>query len=145
MSSPAAIVLLFGLFGGGPVAPVNVDKAGVALHGYDPVSYFEQSAPLKGDAKLAYSWNGASWWFATAADRKKFVENPQAFAPQYGGYCAKAVSENNTADIDPLAYMVVDDKLYLNYSPKIQKVWEKDIPGRIAKADANWPGLQRKP
>ena len=57
----------------------------------------------------------------------------------------RAVSENDTADIDPLAYMIVDDKLYLNYSPKIQKVWEKDIPGRIAKADANWPGLQRKP
>jgi YHS domain-containing protein len=145
MSRLAAIVLLFGLFGDGKVAPVNVDKAGVALHGYDAVSYFERSAPVKGDAKLAYAWHGATWWFATAEDRKKFVEKPESFAPQYGGYCAKAVSENNTADIDPLAYMIVDDKLYLNYSPKIQKVWQQDIPGRIAKADANWPGLQRKP
>jgi YHS domain-containing protein len=144
MSKLAAALLLLGLFGGGGVTPVNVDKAGVALHGYDPVSYFEGS-PRRGDAKLAYTWKGATWWFATAEDRKKFVEKPEAYAPQYGGYCAKAVSENDTADIDPLAYKVVNGKLYVNYSPKIQKVWEKDIPGRIAKADANWPGLQKKP
>ena len=79
----------------------------------------------------------------TAEDRKKFAQNKGMYMPQFGGYCAKAVSENDTADIDPLAYKIVDGKLYLNYSPKIQKVWEQDIPGRIARAEKYWPTLHK--
>jgi YHS domain-containing protein len=117
------------------VAPINTDK-GVALHGYDAVSYFEKPAPQEGSEQFSYSYDGATWLFASAENRKKF-------APQFGGYCAKAVSENKTADIDPLSYKIVDGKLYLNYDAKIQKVWEQDIPGRIARAEKNWPGLHK--
>jgi len=105
------------------------------------VTYFSGAAPQKGSDRFPYSWKGATWYFVSAENRKKFAQTPEAFAPQYGGYCAKAVSENNTADIDPLAYKIVNGKLYVNYDAKIQKVWEADIPGRIAKADGYWPAL----
>jgi hypothetical protein len=113
------------------VPPINADKNGVALHGYDPVTYFEKQAPEK----------GATWMFVSPENRKKFAKSPDAFAPQFGGYCAKAVSENNIADVDPLAYKVIDGKLYLNYDAKVQKLWEQDIPGRIANAEKYWPNL----
>ena len=77
-----------------------------------------------------------------SADRTS--ADPGKYAPQYGGYCAKAVSENTTADIDPEAWKIVDGKLYLNYSEKIQKLWEEDMPGRISRADANWSKLVGK-
>ncbi|HUC42852.1 MAG TPA: YHS domain-containing (seleno)protein [Candidatus Sulfotelmatobacter sp.] len=121
--------------------PLFNQKGGAALHGYDPVTYFSGAAPQKGSDRFPYSWKGATWYFVSAENRKKFAQTPEAFAPQYGGYCAKAVSENNTADIDPLAYKIVNGKLYVNYDAKIQKVWEADIPGRIAKADGYWPAL----
>ncbi|MEO1370237.1 MAG: YHS domain-containing (seleno)protein, partial [Acidobacteriota bacterium] len=65
----------------------------------------------------------------------------EAYAPQYGGYCAWAVAQGSTAGIDPESWKIVDGKLYLNYSPKIQKRWEADIPGHIEAADKSWPGL----
>ena len=113
----------------------------MALHGYDAVTYFESDKPLPGSEAFAYSFDGAAWRFVSAENRKKFAQNHDKYMPQYGGYCAKAVSENDTADIDPLAYKIVEGKLYLNYSMKVQKLWEEDIPGRIAKANAYWPGL----
>jgi YHS domain-containing protein len=137
----AAGLALAGTPAGQKVAPVNADKNGVALHGYDPVTYFEMDAPRKGAEQFSYNWKGATWMFVSAENRKKFATTPEAFAPQFGGYCAKAVSENNTADVDPLAYKVVGGKLYLNYDAKVQKLWERDIPGRIASAEKNWPNL----
>ena len=128
---------------GKKVAPVNVDS-GVALHGYDPVTYFEKDKPEKGLEAYSYSWKGATWRFVSADDRKKFAQHPEMYAPQYGGYCAKAVSENHTADTDPFAYKIVDGKLYLNYDAKVQQLWEQDIPGRVANADKNWPELQQQ-
>jgi YHS domain-containing protein len=125
------------------VDPVNTDRKGVALHGYDAVSYFEEDGPEKGSPQFSYSYGGATWLFSSAENRKRFAENEGMYMPQFGGYCAKAVSENDTADVDPLAYKVVDGKLYLNYDARIQKVWEKDIPGRIAKAEKYWPGLHK--
>ena len=126
---------------GSQVAPLNTDKKGLALHGYDAVSYFEQDKPQPGSETFAYTFMGATWRFVSAENRKQFAQNHEMYLPQFGGYCAKAVSENDTADVDPLAYKIVNGKLYLNYDLKVQKLWEKDIPGRIAKAEVNWPGL----
>jgi hypothetical protein len=85
---------------------------------------------------------GATWRFASAEHRDRFAVDPERYAPQYGGYCAWAVSQGYTAKIDPAAWKIVDDKLYLNYSKDVQSQWSSDIPGNIAKADANWPGIK---
>jgi hypothetical protein len=128
---------------GSKTSPFNIDKKGVALHGYDVVSYFDSPAPLLGSDTISYNFMGATWKFSSAENRKKFAQARMKYLPQYGGYCAKAVSENKLVDIDPLAYKIVDGKLYLNYDMKVQKIWEEDISGRIAKADANWPALRQ--
>ena len=70
-----------------------------------------------------------------------FDADPEKFAPQYGGYCAYAVSKGATAPTDPNAWTVYDDKLYLNFSTDVRSIWQEDKPGNIAKADANWPGV----
>ena len=141
MLALAALSIAGSALAGTKVAPVNVDKKGLALHGYDPVTYFEQDRPQPGSETFAYIFMGATWRFVSTENRKKFAQNQDMYIPQFGGYCAKAVSENDTADVDPLAFKIVNGKLYLNYDPKVQKIWEKDIPGRIAKAEANWPEL----
>jgi hypothetical protein len=83
----------------------------------------------------------AKWYFASAANRDLFKVDPEKYAPQYGGYCAYAVPQGQTADIDPNAWKIVDGKLYLNYDPEIQKKWLQDIPGYTRKADVNWPAV----
>jgi len=142
MLALAALSIAGSALAGTKVAPVNVDKKGLALHGYDPVTYFEQDRPQPGSETFAYIFMGATWRFVSTENRDKFAQNQDMYIPQFGGYCAKAVSENDTADVDPLAFKIVNGKLYLNYDPKVQKLWEEDIPGRIAKAERNWPGLQ---
>jgi YHS domain-containing protein len=123
------------------VTPVNSTLLGWAIKGYDPVAYFTQSEPVKGRGAHSYEWMGATWYFASAENMELFAGDPEKYAPQYGGYCAYAVSQGYTAKIDPDAWRIVDDKLYLNFSLKVQKIWEKDIPGYIAKAGVNWPQI----
>jgi len=137
----AALALAGIAVAGSKATPFNVDKKGVVLHGYDVVSYFDDVAPVLGSQSISYAYMGATFRFSSAENRKKFIQAKSKYLPQYAGYCAKAVSENKLADIDPLAYKIVEGKLYLNYDMSVQKVWEQDIPERIAKGDANWPGL----
>lgn len=118
---------------------VVFSEDGLAIRGADPVAYFTQGNYVIGQADYAYEWGGVTWQFASIENRDAFAANPEQYAPQYGGFCAWAVSQGYTAPIDPNAWKIVDGKLYLNYNQDVQKNWEKDIPGNIAKANANWP------
>ncbi len=115
-----------------------------ALKGYDPVSYFTDGKPAKGDKAHAYDWKGATWLFTSAEHRELFVADPERYAPQYGGYCAWAVSQGYTASGDPTVWYIVDDKLYVNYNKKVGKTWSKDPQGFIALANQNWPNVLSK-
>lgn len=145
----AALAVLFSAAAAATAAaetlpPVNVDRHGAAVHGYDVVAYFEAGAPVKGDPAVDYEWNGATWWFSTQKNLALFRGKPEKYAPRYGGYCAWAVSRGYTADIDPDVWTIHGDRLYLNYNSKFQKKWSKDIPGNISRGDANWPGVLEK-
>jgi len=115
-----------------------------AIRGYDPVAYFDQKGPVKGSKQFSHPWRGATWYFASAENRDKFVAEPERYAPRYGGYCAYAVAEGYTADIDASAWSIVDGRLYLNYSLRIRERWNKDIPGYIRKAETNWPAVLQR-
>ncbi|MBP5856133.1 YHS domain-containing protein [Marivibrio halodurans] len=116
---------------------------GVAIEGTDPVAYFTESRPVEGSSDFSVEWNGAEWHFASAENRALFEADPEKYAPAYGGYCAWAVSQGKTAGIDPEAWKIVDDRLYLNYNESVQSTWEEDIPGNIRKADENWPVIEK--
>jgi YHS domain-containing protein len=119
------------------------EKNGVALRGYDPVAYFQEHKPVPGSAQYTSAYLGSQFQFASAANRDLFMAKPEKFAPQYGGYCAYGMAKGYKASIDPAAFTVVGDKLYLNYSETVRSQWLTDIPGYIRKADANWPEVQK--
>jgi YHS domain-containing protein len=112
-----------------------------AIRGYDPVAYFTVGEPTKGSDQYSFEWEGETFKFTNAENLAIFKADPGKYAPRYGGYCAYAVSEGYTASTVPKAWAIVDDRLYLNYSLEVRKRWAKDIPGRIAAADKNWPGV----
>lgn len=139
-----ALVLAWALAGDAAAAldPINQTTfGGVAIDGWDPVAYFTDGKPVEGSKAYSFEWNGATWRFASAAHRDLFAQAPEKYAPQYGGYCAWAVSQGYTADIDPEAWKIEDGRLFLNYSLEVQKKWAADLPGNVAKGDANWPKL----
>ena len=112
-----------------------------ALGGYDPVAYFKDGKPVKGKSDVTYEWKGVTWRFANEANRDAFKATPEAYAPQYGGYCAFAVAQGSTAKGDPTVWKIVNGKLYLNYDKGVQREWERDVPGNVTKADKNWPSV----
>lgn len=121
--------------------PKVYTENGVALDGQDVVAYFTQSAVVKGSAQYAHRWQGARWLFSSKANRDLFAKNPGKYAPQYGGYCAKAAAGGVLATTVPTAWEVRDGKLYLNYSADAQKEWKQDTASKIVKANANWPKI----
>jgi YHS domain-containing protein len=123
---------------------LNVDRHGLALHGYDPVAYFTQSKAVKGDKNITSTYQGATYRFASQEDKETFEKDPAKYEPQFGGFCGYAVSDNHTADIDPEAFIVKDDRLILQYSKKVLKMWNQDPENRLKRADANWPGIADK-
>lgn len=149
MRAPAwlsAVVMTLTLAAGSAWAaePVNTNGSPLALGGYDVVAYFTEGKPVAGQAGHEAHWNGARWRFASTDNRERFLKEPERFAPRYGGYCAYAVSRGYTAPVAPEAWRIVDSKLYLNYSKDVQKLWEREIPANIKKADTNWPGVLAK-
>lgn len=122
-------------------AEIFAGPGNLAINGHDPVAYFKEGKPVAGVDAYSFEWKGANWRFANAENLRAFVASPEKYAPQYGGYCAYAVSRGAIAPTDPTAFTVVDGKLYLNYSREVRAIWVKDIAGNLAKANANWPGV----
>ena len=123
---------------------LNLDKTGVAIQGYDPVAFFTDSKPVKGDQKFLIKHDGAIYFFASKEHKDLFKANPAKYTPEFGGYCAYGVSRNKLVEIDVDAFQIVDGKLLLQYSKGVRDDFNKDTKGNLAKADANWVGLLDK-
>jgi YHS domain-containing protein len=119
-------------------------KDGVALEGYDPVSYF-RNAPAKGKKDLRFTYNGATYLFSTGENLAEFRANPGRYEPAYGGWCAYAMGDSGEkVKVDPETYKIVDDRLYLFYNfwgNNTLKSWNKDESRLRAAADRNWDNL----
>jgi YHS domain-containing protein len=118
---------------------VNTNREGIALQGYDAVSFFTDGKPVKGDSEHSVTWRGATYLFASAEHEAAFQQDPAKYEPQFGGFCAWAVSRGYTAKIDISTWQVVGDRLIFNYSRDVQKRFNQDVAGNLAKADQNWP------
>ena len=121
--------------------PEIFSNNGVAIRGYDPVAYFVAGEAQKGSKSFETTYKGTIWRFVNAENLSRFTSEPKKYTPQYGGYCAWAVSLGYTASIVPEAFRIVDGKLYLNYSLRVQAQWEADRDNRIILANQNWPAV----
>lgn len=147
----ALIVSVLSLFAA--LAPANGVRAGtplfhaesgVAIGGYDAVAYFTEGLAVPGRPDIQLEWKGTIWRFVSEANRDRFEANPRAYAPQYGGYCAYALSRGYLDRADPRAWKIVNGKLYLVHSFEMFRIWARDIPGNLALAEANWPMLLKR-
>jgi len=128
-----------GVFGGKTL--VFTDKKGVALEGYDPVSYFTDGKPVKGDKKIEATFNGALYHFVSQEHRATFEKDPVKYAPAYGGFCGYAASVGKVRPANPLIWSIVDRQLIVQHTKGADELWQKDVAGNKAKADRYWPLL----
>ena len=137
-------LLATALLAGAAAADVSTgtDDNDVVLAGHDAVAYFTEGKPVAGSAKYTALHEGAIYRFASAANRDRFRADPARYAPVYGGYCAYGTALGNKFLVDGKAFEIVDGRLYVNKNLKVYETWRKDIPGNIAKAEANWPRIR---
>ncbi|MEM7218587.1 MAG: YHS domain-containing (seleno)protein [Pseudomonadota bacterium] len=120
---------------------VFADTTG-AVRGVDVVAYHSLAAgapAVRGDPAITFEYMGATWRFASIENRELFSADPARYAPQYGGYCAFAVSHGFTKSVDPDLWHIVDGKLYLNFNKRADRKWLRNRDAAIGRADSNWP------
>lgn len=115
---------------------------GVALEGYDPVSYFLGPDPVLGSSDFTYAWGGVPWYFASEANRDVFARNPEIYAPQYGGHCLTSLSRGYLSDGKPRLYAIKQMKLYLFYSVANREAFLQSGDTIVVAADQNWDKLR---
>lgn len=121
---------------------MSADANDLAIKGYDPVAYFTQSQPVKGQQQFTATYKNTIYQFSSAKNRNLFKASPVKYAPQYGGFCAFGVTKGRKFETDPTAWRVVDGKLYLNLNHDVQKDWLKDIPGYITVGNSTWKTIR---
>jgi len=141
------VALLFGTLQlrGQTKPTVSVDENGLALRGYDPVAYFTEGKAVKGDLKFSASYGGASYEFKSSENKAAFEKDPAKYTPQYGGYCAMAMTMGKLEAADPNFFLVHDGKLLVQRNEKAHMMFMKDPSGNHQKADQQWAKLQEGP
>lgn len=122
----------------------NVDKTGIILDGYDPVAFFTDNKPVKGSEQFKYTYDEAIYHFASQEHLDLFKKDPEKYKPQYGGWCAYAVSLGRVAPIDVNTFSIVNDRLFIQHNQRAVNGWNKDVPGNIVLADKYWPAVSGK-
>lgn len=122
----------------------NVDKSGVILDGYDPVAFFTDNKPVKGSEQFQHTYDEAIYHFASQEHLDLFKKNPEMYKPQYGAWCAYAVSLGRVAPIDVNTFSVVNGRLFIQHNQRAVNGWNKDVPGNIILADKYWPAVSGK-
>ena len=140
----AVLLFAFAFSVSAQAAPKNVDNTGKALQGYDPVAFFTDKKPVKGQPTIHSTVGGAKYYFATEEHKKMFDKSPSKYEPAYGGWCAWGVVKGDKVKIDPNAFQIANGRLLLQYNNSVRNTFNKDIQGNVKKADANWPEVSKK-
>jgi len=128
----------------------NVGTDGLALSGYDPVSYFPEGGgtPAVGEPSLQAEHEGRRYRFASSANRDRFVADPARYEPAYGGWCTYAVANGYKFEVDPESYLIEDGRLLLFYRGMLgdarAELGKEGVTDGVRKADGNWPALARE-
>ena len=115
--------------------------SGVALDGYDPVTYFTEPQPVPGLPDFEYYWGGVAWYFASAANRDVFKRAPDFYAPQHGGYCEMSLARGFLSDGKPQIFAIEGMKLYLFYSNANREAFLMASEQALADAESHWDEL----
>ncbi len=130
--------------GAPPRALLNVDEKGVAIAGYDPTAYFLDGKPRQGNASIARTYQGATYFFVDYDHKNAFEKEPSKYVPQFGGFCGYAAAINKVSTVNPELWQIQNGRLVLQHTPEAFRLFNEDASGNYAKAERNWPGLSHR-
>jgi len=122
---------------------VTNPRTGLAIDGFDPVSYFLDAAAAPGRAEFEFTYRGVVWRFRNPGNRAAFMEDPAGYEPQFGGYDPVAIGHGVPTPGNPLIWLIAEQKLYLFYSPEAQAEFKTDGERLLPQAAARWPDVTK--
>lgn len=137
------LIVLFVAFTATSIYAQTNQKNGIAIQGYDPVAYFENAKAIEGKKEITAKYNDVTYLFSSEKNKALFLKNPAQYEPQFGGYCAYGMSNGYKAPVQPEAFTIVGNKLYLNYNLEVKEMWSKEQAARIEKAIKNWEKIKK--
>jgi YHS domain-containing protein len=120
-----------------PLGSAGAQQVPLAIKGYDPVAYFTDGRPVRGQPDIEYEWDDDRYWFSNAEHRDLFKADPARYAPQFGNFCAMALSKGELVEANPENWLITDGKLYIFGKPEGPKLFQKDLAGSVTKANQN--------
>jgi hypothetical protein len=122
------------------------DETALAIKGYDPVAYFTTGSPARGLPDIDYQWDEQRYLFANVAHRDLFKADPLRYAPQFGNFCAMALTKGELDEANPENWLINDGKLYIfgKAKPMGPDLFQHDLAGNIAKANENRPLILKR-
>jgi len=137
---PILVLVASALAGCGTVMSTVTDGAvdNLMVGGNDPVAYFIDGKPVKGDPQIKSTYDGLAYRFASEAHKRMFDQNPGRYVPAYGGFCASGAPYALKARIGFETFKVVDDRLYFFGGPRSKRNWEMDEKKNIEVGDRYW-------
>ena len=127
-----------------PSGPVVADpKTGLAINGFDPVAYFTEASAQQGRVDTEYRFSGATWRFRNQGNRAAFADNPEVYAPQFGGYDPVAIARGASVPGHPQVWLVTGQRLYLFYSKEARAEFAAQAQSLLSLAERRWPDVQR--
>jgi len=125
----------------------NVTANGLAVSGYDVVSYFKENKAVKGNSSLSVVYEGLTYYFSNAANKEAFQKNPAQYEPQFGGWCAYAMgNDGSKVEVDPATFKITNGKLYLFYHSFFNNTlnkWNADEAKLMKSAITNWAKIYK--
>lgn len=123
---------------------LNINEAGLALHGHDPISYFGDTSPEMGDPEISYEWSGAKWNFVSQENLERFKESPEKFVPANGGYCTFGIYLSKKFDGDPKVFMKNEGSVYLFLNEEVKEKFNQDTENNLKAIAGNWNAIKDK-
>ena len=118
--------------------------SGVAIEGYDPLSYFIDGNPELGLADFEVAQGGAVWRFRNEGNRDSFAAHPEIYGPQFGGYDPVDIARGITVAGNPLLWLVAGDRLYLFGHEDSRDVFAANPASYLREARLRWPALEQQ-
>lgn len=136
------VLLLIALFSYAQ-KPEIYAPSGIAVNGYDVVSFFTEAKPVKGSETFSFYWKETTWLFSTQQHLDSFKRSPEKYEPAYGGYCSYGASRGYKASSQADTWVILSGKLYFNYNQKVKEIWNKNRAAYIDSANVKWPVVKK--
>jgi hypothetical protein len=144
IGSAACVAAAPNLFNPDPMNHVVTDlRTGVALFGYDPVSYHLDGQARQGLPDFEITLNDRIWRFTSAANKAAFKADPAVYVPQFGGHDGVSVGEGILIKGDPQLFVIAAGQVVLFRDEANRDRFAREQMVR-QKSRENWPSVVRQ-